>query len=52
MNPYKTIFVFMGLIYGGLLTWAVAAGLAGSMAISVCGLLLCLAGWSLADRYL
>jgi hypothetical protein len=51
MNPFKVAFVILGVIYLGLLTWAIGAHLTGSIAVSVFGILLCSGGWKISDNY-
>lgn len=52
MNSFKLCFVVLGLMYATIGVLAVAGGLSASIVISVLGMLLCSAGWSISDRYL
>lgn len=52
MHPFKVTFTLCGIVYATIGFWAVLGGFSASAAISVAGLALCYAGWSLSDRYL
>lgn len=52
MNPYKIGFVALALIYAPILLWGIHMGFGGTIGISLCGLLLCAAGWKVSDAYL
>lgn len=52
MNPFMISFVVLGLIYSGILVWALAAKLTGSIVISVIGILVCAMGWKYSNDHL
>lgn len=52
MNPYKTIFTVLGVIYLGIFGWAIGLDSAPTASISVIGMLLCYTGWKFSDHYL
>jgi len=52
MNPFMTSFTFLGIIYLGLVVWSAIMGFGGSLAISICGVLICALGWKFSERYL
>ena len=52
MNPYKIIFIVLGILYLGIFGWALGIQSHGAVGISVTGMLLCFSGWKFSDHYL
>lgn len=52
MNPFKAMFVLLGLIYGGIFTWGVAGSLPFIPTVGIFGMLWCGLGWSVVNRLL
>ena len=52
MNTYKATFFVLGVLYLGLFIWGTQHTGRVSFVIAGAGLLMCIAGWFIADRYL
>ena len=52
MNPHKTIFIILGVLYLGIFGWALGIPSSGAAGIAAVGMLLCYTGWKFSDHYL
>ena len=52
MNPFMTTFTLLRLIYLCLVIWSAVMSFGGSLAISICGVLVCVLGWKYSERHL
>jgi len=52
MSPFKVAFTGLGLIYGGMFTWGVAAHLPNIPTVGILGMLWCATGWYVTDKCL